>query len=647
MPAAIMPASPERFSRLNGAAPLRQRGQAILFMLVMALIVFMLGMFVLNAGILTSEKMQLQNAADATAYSVSTIEARDLNFTAYTNRAMVANEVGIAQMVGLMSWASHVASSGPFLRAFFQNILTPIISPIPIAGQIIMAVLTPLFNGLAAGLSVVGNVIRSGVQTIARFMIPAIAVFNRVYSIAQRTFHMVSFLFSISTIDEMLSQHDDDPDDGVRPALSAFGFLALAGHFGTYYSDIASLFGQDAFVTSYRQDTSWGRFPIPQRGAPTTDPQKRGMERLASLVNDSRDPFSHNRYVPPSHIPFGIFSKGDDGGWAFPFIPEISIPSFSLGIGCPDSVLCLFMLERLSFGIALSRDGGTDLRYITRSNQQLYNWSGADTTALNLTFRFSFIIVGNRIDIRLTPGLPFAIGGAQAGTPTGTRRAVLGSAAPFPVPNMMPVENQFGIPMPGEVELDMYGGSPGTSPSAWFPAPYVPTPDIGGPSQKVFANNVGNRYRGLPRYNDTKPGPDDVNVTTGTFGFEAPYLIIGLVKETDDIRQGMTSGCPKFTGRAEHGCIRFTNAAGADQLSVMAKSEVYFSRPTDLGYFRRADGRIEYGSGFNPYWQARLVDTSYLDRVLALAIQQRQAWLPAIPTGAPFGNIDDVLSLLP
>ncbi len=36
--------------------------------------------FLYKAGKITSEKMQLQNAADAAAYSVYLTEARDLNF---------------------------------------------------------------------------------------------------------------------------------------------------------------------------------------------------------------------------------------------------------------------------------------------------------------------------------------------------------------------------------------------------------------------------------------------------------------------------------------------------------------------------------------------------------------------------------------
>ncbi len=52
-------------------------------------------------------KMKLQNTADAAAYSAVLAEARDYNFAAYTNRAIVANQVAVAQVVGITSWARN------------------------------------------------------------------------------------------------------------------------------------------------------------------------------------------------------------------------------------------------------------------------------------------------------------------------------------------------------------------------------------------------------------------------------------------------------------------------------------------------------------------------------------------------------------
>ena len=70
---------------------------------------------VFNVGQTTNAKMRAMNAADAAAYSGALWEARTLNLQAYLNRAMVANEVAIAQSVSLRSWIDY-------LKRFINNI---------------------------------------------------------------------------------------------------------------------------------------------------------------------------------------------------------------------------------------------------------------------------------------------------------------------------------------------------------------------------------------------------------------------------------------------------------------------------------------------------------------------------------------------
>lgn len=53
--------------------------------------------------------MRAMNAADAAAYSGAVWQARTLNFQAYMNRAMIVNEVTIAQSVSLRSWINYLA----------------------------------------------------------------------------------------------------------------------------------------------------------------------------------------------------------------------------------------------------------------------------------------------------------------------------------------------------------------------------------------------------------------------------------------------------------------------------------------------------------------------------------------------------------
>jgi hypothetical protein len=87
----------------------RNRGQTLVLFLgfVAAMVGMMLVVF--NSGQVTNAKMRAMNAADAAAYSGALWEARSLNFQAYMNRAMVVNEVTIAQSVSLRSWISYVA----------------------------------------------------------------------------------------------------------------------------------------------------------------------------------------------------------------------------------------------------------------------------------------------------------------------------------------------------------------------------------------------------------------------------------------------------------------------------------------------------------------------------------------------------------
>lgn len=90
----------------------KQGGQA----LVLGLFVLTGGLaalfFLFNTGQLVREKTKLVNATDAVAYSAAVMDARALNVTAYTNRALVANEVAIAQMLTLSSWVQYLVEHG-------------------------------------------------------------------------------------------------------------------------------------------------------------------------------------------------------------------------------------------------------------------------------------------------------------------------------------------------------------------------------------------------------------------------------------------------------------------------------------------------------------------------------------------------------
>lgn len=84
-----------------------QRGQALIYGILILLAGISALFFMFNTGQLVGEKTKLVNTADAVAYSAGVMHARALNFDAYTNRAMMANEVMIAQMVSISSWIKY------------------------------------------------------------------------------------------------------------------------------------------------------------------------------------------------------------------------------------------------------------------------------------------------------------------------------------------------------------------------------------------------------------------------------------------------------------------------------------------------------------------------------------------------------------
>ena len=89
------------------------RGQVLPLAVGMLLIVAAFLYLMVNSGQSVTEKIRVTNAADAAAYSAGVAEARSLNYSAYLNRAMVANEIVIAQTVSLASWSNYFAKAIP------------------------------------------------------------------------------------------------------------------------------------------------------------------------------------------------------------------------------------------------------------------------------------------------------------------------------------------------------------------------------------------------------------------------------------------------------------------------------------------------------------------------------------------------------
>lgn len=125
LPRPIPAAAARLLTHTPARAQHRQRGQA----LVLGIFLLLAGLagtyFLFNTGQVITEKNRLVTTADAVAYGAGVMQARALNFDAYGNRALVANEVLIAQMVSLSSWSQYVQTHGENLPWQFPECAEP------------------------------------------------------------------------------------------------------------------------------------------------------------------------------------------------------------------------------------------------------------------------------------------------------------------------------------------------------------------------------------------------------------------------------------------------------------------------------------------------------------------------------------------
>ena len=222
----------------------RQRGQALPLGLAMILVGVLGALVLYNTGRTASDKARLANAADAAAYSGLLWQARALNFQAYTNRAMVANQVSIAQAVSISSWMRYGDQTAVNLSRVLGNV--------PFAA--------PLVRGAEATMSALDGL----VQPVAGAMITVLDKVTRGLSASQEAMFRSSFYATPEIVRDVIAKSDAA---GRFTALSAYGIGGL-----------------------HENLSAWNDFT--QRHD-NNDPE--AMDERALLVTGSRDEFTRKR----------------------------------------------------------------------------------------------------------------------------------------------------------------------------------------------------------------------------------------------------------------------------------------------------------------------------------------------------------------
>jgi hypothetical protein len=126
-----------------------EEGQALVLAAIFGLVLMVCVLGTVSLGRAVYQKVQLQAAADAAAYSQAALEARVMNFTAYTNRAMVVHYASVMAATSYLTWLHFVwAGLRPLLEVLDK---LPYIGPIAAAIENGLAALMHLLDaGIAA-----------------------------------------------------------------------------------------------------------------------------------------------------------------------------------------------------------------------------------------------------------------------------------------------------------------------------------------------------------------------------------------------------------------------------------------------------------------------------------------------------------------
>lgn len=627
------------------AGKTRQHGQSAVFVLLFLGILLISLNYLYKQGRITSDKMEMQNAADAAAYSISLTEARDLNFAAYMNRAMVANEVAIGQLLGLASWGFLWESYADFLNAYVRPLQEiPILNAVPAA----------VYGFTSAAFRIPGKIFIALLGSLANYGTTVLHYVNKFYGLAQFGYHTVTALFSIGTISEML---DQNAPPGTR--ISEYGILSLITHFATYGSvplptppipsgapeSLKDEFSQ--YVESY-----WPNQKV--KRADYDDGEKgdlEGYERFAAIVRDSRDPFTLSKswelkpfeFMKPIIDPIPLLSVRDG---------NINVDiDFSFAL-CRDMGVCIPTVDggadfklNFYFGISVARDGGSELRLLIPATGdimagQVANWSSADTnslaaelgaslfvrawaTALGIRaegrgsgsfdladelLAFGGLTIGMTLELPLLPDITFDVPVVPAFNLPFPTSAPFGAAFTEAgitgkndnVHRLTPPKStmtNFDSPVPN----DAYGGAanrtvawniiPTPSPIAAAVPPQYTPPGVAARSDTFIGaaygdqkTRVNKKYKGLPQYIDT------TGVDRTLFGFGAPHMIVSLVLDEDkhDLDRAAALADPSSAGNhPEMGTERSAMTYGDLKLTeAMANDQLHAIARSEV-YFKR------------------------------------------------------------
>ena len=253
---------------------IRQKGQALPFGLALLMVTSLGALVLFNTGQVAIEKQRVVDTADSAAYSGLVWQARALNFQAYTNRAMVANQVSIAQAVSLKSWAAYANDVARKLQVTLGWV--------------------PYVGALVQGAANAVRTVKSVIDPVTRGMVVVADTVNRALSASQQAMFVSSFAATPEIVKTVVAA--SDPDFSMGTAYSLAGIASNLNDWRTFTEkhngrDMDAMAGRLEVINASRdpftQRRDWSMFTI-WLGLSEFKMRREGSTRLVLIEKNGR-----------------------------------------------------------------------------------------------------------------------------------------------------------------------------------------------------------------------------------------------------------------------------------------------------------------------------------------------------------------------
>jgi hypothetical protein len=176
----------------------RQHGYLSVLLLPVLTAILLLTLAIINNGQQLRQRFFHQTMVDNLAISAAVLMAREMNILAIMNRALLANQLGIAQLVGIASWYQMLVSTSsrtatvtawiPYLNALtqqFNRAIQTVEQPL----QRVLETGIALHHGLLQGIMSVQTMVRLSFATLVPKTLNDIARLHQLEHVEWRLLH--------------------------------------------------------------------------------------------------------------------------------------------------------------------------------------------------------------------------------------------------------------------------------------------------------------------------------------------------------------------------------------------------------------------------------------------------------------------------